>query len=453
MALILCRMRSHRDWLKAQTGSRLGQSTESGSSGRCLLICEALLIPSRAFILHNRKVQARIRAVASFGNDPTKIEIILPPGDPQVMLADVATRPDLKLFGTAFSYSYPEEELANRSTQPANTLIEVGVPYCYHVPINTMISLKDARATIHLVLKKMWTVRAEGSSEADYFSPTHVLYHNKSSIRTPNFPTEPNLGPEPMCTGTNVEALKDPVGLYRYSLVWLFFDTGYTREALASEAGGRSARSEVIARTVAALNRFIDIYRVVTGCAHIQRLSSVHVRDIFFQEHNIGFHGASFGHGIGTAIMNRSGAELDEIASKAASGEEIPPWDLLFLDAEASLETNAFTLAVVNAFQALELRLEDFLETKMTAQGLSAADIEERLGRIWRTKDRLKDLVPSLSGHRLIDDDSKLWDRFCWAYDDIRNKLIHAARDLDHDKTERAVSACRDVGRWLDAIA
>jgi hypothetical protein len=26
-------------------------------------------------------------------------------------------------------------------------------------------------------------------------------------------------------------------------------------------------------------------------------------------------------------------------------------------------------------------------------------------------------------------------------------------RDLDHDKTERAVSACRDVGRWLDAIA
>jgi hypothetical protein len=446
-------MRSHRDWPKAQTGSRLGQSTESGSSGRCLLICEDLLIPSRAFILHNRKVlQARIRAVASFGDDPTKIEIILPPGDPQVMLADVATRPDLQLFGTAFSYSYPEEELANRSTQPANTLIEVGVPYCYHVPINTMISLKDARATIHLVLKKMWTVRAEGSSEADYFSPTHVLYHNKTSIRTPNFPSEPNLGPEPMCTGTNVEALKDLVGLYRYSLVWLFFDTGYTREALASEAGGRSARSEVIARTVAALNRFIDIYRVVTGSAHIQRLSSVHVRDIFFQEHNIGFHGASFGHGIGTAIMNRSGAELDEIASKAASGEEIPPWDLLFLDAEASLETNAFTLAVVNAFQALELRLEDFLETKMTAQGLSAADIEERLGRIWRIKDRLKDLVPSLSGHRLIDDDSKLWDRFCWAYDDIRNKLIHAARDLDHDKTERAVSACRDIGRWLDAI-
>jgi len=208
----------------------------------------------------------------------------------------------------------------------------------------------------------------------------------------------------------------------------------------------------VIARAVAVLNRFIDIYRVVTNSAHVQRVSSVHVRDLFFQDHNIGFHGASFGRGLATGVMNRSGSELNEIARKAASDEEIPLWDLLFLDAEASLETNAFTLAVVNAFQALELRLEDFLEKKMITQGLAVAEIEERLARIWRTKERLKDLVPSICGRRVIDDDRDLWDRFCWAYEDIRNKLIHAARELDHDKTERAVRACRDVRQWLDEI-
>jgi hypothetical protein len=316
-----------------------------------------------------------------------------------------------------------------------------------------MIELKeDARAISHLVFKKVWTGRAEGSSDTDYLSPTHVLYHNKTSIKTPHFPTEPDRGPEPICTGTNVEALKDKAGLYRYSLIWMFFDTAYTREMLTSKIGGETARSEMIARAVAVLNRFIDIYRVVTNNAHVQRLSSAHIRDIFFREHNIGFHGASFGHGIGTAVMNRAGSELNEISRKAATGEEIPPWQLLFLDAEASLETNAFTLAVVNAFQALELRLEDFLEKMMTTQGVPAAEIEERLGKVWRTKERLKDLVPSLSGRRLIDDDPNLWDRFCWAYDDIRNKLIHAARDLDHAKTERAIAACRDVRRWLDEI-
>jgi hypothetical protein len=394
-----------------------------------------------------------MKVVASFGDDPTKIEVILPPGDPRVMLGEVATKPNFQLFGMALSYSYPEDERAKRPAQPANTLIEIGVPYCFHFPANSMIELRDAGALSHLVFKKMWTGRAEGSSEADYRSPTHVLYHNNTSVKAPNFPTEPNLGPEPICTGINVEALRDRVGLYRYSLVWMFFDTAYTREMLTSVVGGEAARSETIARAVAALNRFIDVYRVITSSAHMQRVSRVHVRDIFFWEHNIGFHGASFGSGIGTAIMNRSEAELQAISRKAATGEEIPPWDLLFLDAEASLDINAFTLSVVNSFQALELCLEDFLEKRMTAQGLTAAQIEERLVKAWRTKERLKDLVPFLSGHRLIDDDPKLWHRFCWAYDDIRNKLIHAARNLDQGKTERAMAACRDVRRWLDGIA
>ena len=55
-----------------------------------------------------------MRAVASFGDDPTRIEVILPPGDPQVMLAEVATKPNFQIFGTAVSYSYPDEELVKR---------------------------------------------------------------------------------------------------------------------------------------------------------------------------------------------------------------------------------------------------------------------------------------------------------------------------------------------------
>jgi hypothetical protein len=132
--------------------------------------------------------QTGIRAVASFGDDPTKVEIILPLGDPNVMLADVATKPNFQLFGTAFLYSYPEEELARRPAQPANTLIEIGVPYCFHLPVNTMLMVKHSKAINHLVLKKVWTIRTEGSSDADYLSPTHVLYHNNTSIKTPNFP-------------------------------------------------------------------------------------------------------------------------------------------------------------------------------------------------------------------------------------------------------------------------
>ncbi len=44
-----------------------------------------------------------MRVVASFGEDPEKIEVIFPPGDPKVMLAEVATKPSFRLFGTAVS--------------------------------------------------------------------------------------------------------------------------------------------------------------------------------------------------------------------------------------------------------------------------------------------------------------------------------------------------------------
>ena len=350
------------------------------------------------------------------------------------------------------SYSYPDEELVKRPQQPANTLIEMGAPYCFHVPMDAMFEVKQSDETAYVVFKKVWTQRAHGSSDADYRSPTHVLYHNNTNLRTPNFPPEANLGPEPICTGVNVEALNDRSGLFRYSRVWVFLKTDYTRHQLASQAGAQTARTEVTARSIDALNRFIDVYRVVTQSAQVQRLSDVHIRDLFFREHNIGFHGASFGHGISTAVMNRSGAELAAIALKAASGTDIPAWDLLFLDAEASLNTHAFTLSVVYAFQALELRLEGFLERCMMQQGLAPAEIQESLDRTWRTKERLKDAVPSFANRRLIDDDRNPWDRFCWAYDEIRNKLIHAARALDYDKTARTVKACREVSQWLDSI-
>ena len=104
----------------------------------------------------------------------------------------------------------------------------------------------------------------------------------RRALDTPNFPPERDLGPEPICAVTNVEPLKDRAGLYRYSLVWIFFDTAYEREALTSQTGGQAVRSEIITRAVAVLNRFIDIYRLVTNSPHIQRLSSLHIRDMFF---------------------------------------------------------------------------------------------------------------------------------------------------------------------------
>ena len=69
-------------------------------------------------------MEARKHAVpvASFGDDPTKIEVILPPGDPQVMLAEVATSDSFKTIQRAvFVDALPESDFT------ANALID-GLP-------------------------------------------------------------------------------------------------------------------------------------------------------------------------------------------------------------------------------------------------------------------------------------------------------------------------------------
>lgn len=111
-----------------------------------------------------------------------------------------------------------------------------------------MFELKQSDAVSYLVFRKIWTTRAASSSNADYRSPTHVLYYNKTTVQTPKFPSELDRGPDPICMGINVEAEKDRSGLYRYSLARMFLDTAYTRETLISDAGGQSARSDTVAR-------------------------------------------------------------------------------------------------------------------------------------------------------------------------------------------------------------
>jgi len=391
-------------------------------------------------------------ALAAFGDDPEKIDVILPPGDPQEMLGSVQTKPGFHVYGLSFFYSYPPDTLETLPDQPANTLVEVATPYCFHVPSDMPFELDDGEDRVYFASKKVWTRWAEGSSDADFHSPTHTLFHNKTQIQSPNFPQDLDLGPDPICTGTNMEADRDKKGLYRYSLVRMHVDTDYPATSFKTSSIDKSVISDLVERALGWINRFIDVYRFVTKTPHVQRLPSVHVRKIFFRERNAGVYGASFGHGVRTAMMNRSGSDLKTLDSLLRNRDEIPPWELLFLDAQASVHNNQFTLAVVNAFQALELALQKFLEERMATQGLASTDVTALLDRTWRTKDRLKDLVPNLTGRKLSTDDAALWNRFCWAYDDVRNKLIHAARALDHAKTETAVNACRDVHQWLDSL-
>jgi hypothetical protein len=328
----------------------------------------------------------------------------------------------------------------------------VALPYCLHIPngLNLVVSVPGASFGAIVVPQKLWTAAAVGSATADLFTTDRVTYAAPVALKTPKFPEDPEHGPRPGCSGTNLEMDRDTNGQFRYSKLKIFFDTHHQHLGSAPKSEMTAARDEAVGMALKVVNRIIDVYRYVTKEDFVQRLGSIHVTDLYFAHHDVGIHGASFGGGIRDAIMNRTKREIEEIATTLKVQSELPVAELLFLDAQAALSSDRYVLAVIHAFQGLEVFLEEFLYQRFAARGMPP-DAIERIVAPRRTKERLKEVLSQATGHSLAEN-RELWDRFCIVYDQVRNKLIHAAKEIDQHRSQQAVEACLAVHAWLSDL-
>jgi len=270
-------------------------------------------------------------------------------------------------------------------------------------------------------------------------------------LRTPNFPAKRELGPEPPFSGSNLEKDRDASGHFRYTHLRIFFETDYQDLKGATSEVMDAVEDECVEITHAIVSRVIDVYRFITRESHVQQLGPLHISNMYFASHNVGVYGVSLSHGIRSAIMNRSKRELMALGDMLDSEQEIPLPELLFLDAEAALHSKRLVLTVVHSFQALELFLEAFLESRLMARGHNEALVSELLERHWRTKERLRELLFEATGHTLYEN-IPLWDRFCTIYDQVRNKLIHAAKHIDEPRAKETLKTCREVVDWVSEL-
>lgn len=379
-----------------------------------------------------------------FVNESTK------PSEAEIrqMLSEVSLRKSLEVYGLDLSYSLSSDGTSDSCRFPRNTMVEVALPYCLHLPneLDLLVSMPGTSSGAIVILQKFWTAAAAGSATADFFTADRVTYSAPVNFRTPKFPEDPKLGPRPACSGTNIEMDRDTDGQFRYSKLKIFFDTQYEHLGTASKREISAARDEAVGMALKIVNRIIDVYRYVTKEDFVQRLGSIHAMDLYFAQHDIGIHGASFGGGIRDAIMNRPGREIEEISKTLKAQSEIPLAELLFLDAQAALNSDRYVLAVIHAFQGLEVFLEEFLYQHLSTKGLASDAIEKLIPR--RTKERLKGVLKQATGHALTED-QELWDRFCLVYDQVRNKLIHTAKEIDQRRSLQAVETCLAVQGWL----
>jgi hypothetical protein len=371
------------------------------------------------------------------------------------LLHQVRIRPELVLYSFRTVSSY-EDPLPTSSLFGHNTLVEISLPYTLHLPSDMPFDVtcpEAGRATV--VIRKVWTDLAAGSNTAEIYSDDHQLYYGPAQLVSPTIPQARELGPWPHFTGTNLEIAKDTHGVFRYTQIHTFFDSTHIAIAgLDTDEAVQEARSLAYdhamktARDI--VNYLLDVYRYVTSAEHVERLSAMNVRRVYFADHNLLFEEVSVEGGLGSAIVNRSGHEIARIREMLLAGAEPERHVLLMQSARAALNRGQLVLAVVVAFQSLEILLETKLRVGYAKQGLSDADVTDKLKRRYRTKDRLTVLCREVTSGSSVADDTVFWNSWLNDCNHKRNGVVHKNESVTYLEALRVVELCEQcIARLL----
>jgi hypothetical protein len=333
-----------------------------------------------------------------------------------------------------------------------DTLVEANLPYCLHLPnywdLNIYLPSRNLKANI--IPRKFWTEKAKESDETDFFAADQISYFKNSHFVTPRYPVDLSLGWKQQFTGKNIEEIKDTDGTFRYSRIYIQFDSKTT---LANLQNGRHKEKlkEIEVTTLEVVNRLLDAYRFVTKADHVVRLGTLNITTIFFNNINQGYYLMKLGHGLQSGVMNRSRKEIEEVEEILANGDNIPTEELLFLSARGSLNRNSAVLCIVESFQGLEIFLENYLIEGFKKKGIDKAAYEKTLDDKWRTKERLKEVLKEVTGHTLSEN-NPLWTKWINLYDNVRNEVIHQGKEASIDEARDVLDTNIEVVEWIKKL-
>lgn len=377
-------------------------------------------------------------------------------GHLSALLNQVRLRPEFVVYGFATMASYVDPP-RRETLFGYNTLVEISLPYTLHLPNKMPFEMTcPAAGKATVVLQKTWTNLATGSNDAEIYADDQLLYHGPARPQSPSIPQDPELGPWPHFTGTNVEIGKDTHGVFRYTRIRVYFDStavgidGSDHEA--ARAAKCSALDEAAKTGIEIVNYLLDVYRYVTGAEHVERLPRMAVDRVYFADHNLLSEGVAVEGGVGSAVVNRSGREIQRIKAMLLAGMEPDRHVLLMQSSRAALDRGQLVLAVVVGFQALEILLETKLRASYTHRGLSEGEITGKLKTFYKTKDRLTVLCREVAGGGSVADDTAFWDSWLIDCNRKRNGIVHRNQAVTHPEALRIVELCEQCMERLSAL-
>ncbi len=375
-----------------------------------------------------------------------------------ILLHQLRVRPEMIVYGFGTFGSYvdpiPREQLLGH-----NTFVEVNLPYTLHLPVHRAFRVRcqQVGAPVTVQMRKIWTDLAAGSNDVEAYAEVQPLYYGPARPLTPTIPQAPALGPWPHFTGTNVEIYKDTHGVFRYTQVRVLFDSVHLGiDGPDGTAAVQNARSVAVTQATEiasqVINYLLDVYRSVTGETHVERLAKMLVTRVYFAHANLVYESVGIESGLGSAVVNRSRSEIEQVAGMLATGARPERHTLLLQSAHSALDRGQNLLAVVVAFQAQEIIIEQRLRTGYAYQGVADAEVTAKLKTNHRTKDRLTTLSREVFVGRSIADDTVFWDSWLRDCNQKRNVVVHRGDEIGHEEATRLLNLCEECVTRFTAL-
>ena len=205
------------------------------------------------------------------------------------------------------------------------------------------------------------------------------------------------------------------------------------------------------ARTLAAVNRLLEVYRATTGEFHVDvvpRHEVFPVGAFLLDDSGNLTPDASltldFGYGLALA---RTGPISAEAIQLLASGRNVPVWRTLLLNARRELVFENYRLAVVEAETAVETLADDVVASWYRSQGRSAAEVDAFLEAGF--KNLVNDHLPrSCNAPFMGTAEHSAWQTGCYQ---VRNRVVHDGAGATEADARTAVDAAQAAVVWLSS--
>jgi hypothetical protein len=185
---------------------------------------------------------------------------------------------------------------------------------------------------------------------------------------------------------------------------------------------------------------------------HVERLAKMLVTRVYFADANLVYESVAIESGVGSAVVNRSRREIEQVAGMLAMGGKPERHTLLFQSAHSALDRGQNLLAVVVAFQAQEIIIEQRLRAGYAGQGIADIEVTAKLKTSHRTKDRLTTLSREVFGGRSIADDNVFWDSWLRDCNQRRNAVVHRGDEIGHEEAKRLLNLCEECVTRFTAL-